>query len=95
MAKSEDHTAAEPEAIGNFEGPDSPSPPKAQIAALVSKRIFLDRTIAWHKSSRAASSGGGSAQQGANLLALQVKQQLASEALSLAMAEERNILLQF
>ncbi|MGI9381593.1 MAG: hypothetical protein ACR2PO_00440 [Methyloligellaceae bacterium] len=95
MAKSEDHMAAAPEAVRESEVQDSALPPNAQIAALESKRVFLDRTIAWHETSKAASPVCGCAQQGANLLALEVKQQLSSEALSLAMAEERNILLRF
>ena len=86
MAKSEDSMAAGPDAMGDSEGRTSPLPPPARMAALEAKRIFLDRATA---------SAGDAAEQGANLIALQVKQQLASQTLSLAMAEERSILLRF
>lgn len=95
MAKSEDSMAAGPDAMGDCEGRTSPLPPPARMAALEAKRIFLDRAIAWHENSRATASAGDAAEQGANLIALQVKQQLASQTLSLAMAEERSILLRF
>ena len=95
MAKSEDNMAASPDAIGESEGQTSPSPLTARMAALEAKRVFLDRAIAWQENSRATASDGDAAEQGANLLALQVKQQLAAQTLSLAMAEERSILLRF
>lgn len=87
--------AAEADAMAASEGRESPVQSKAPITALETKRLFLDRAIAWQENSCASSSDGDFAQQGANLLALQVKQQLAAEALSLAMAEERSILLRF